>query len=98
MLIMRQRMLYLLAGAFLVLHSCGALSYGQGTSQQVCRDVLLRRETNLKEAKAVVQQKLNRMYERMNRMKMRTAELENGLTQIDDHLKKVSLAIVDLDK
>lgn len=92
-------MLYLLAGAILVLHSAGALCYGQGSpSQQCCREELLKRESNLREAKFLVQQKLNRMYERMNRMKMRTAELENGLTQIDDHLKKTSSAIVDLDK
>lgn len=96
---MRQRMLYLIAGSLLVLNSCAAVCYGQGTSsQQACRDELLKRENRLREAKAQVQVKLNRMYERMNRMKTRTTELENGLAQIDDHLKRVNLAIVDLGK
>ena len=95
---MRQNMLYLMAGLCLVLNSLvGVTCYGQ-ISEPCRRDELLRRETNLRDAKSAVQLKLNRMYERMNKMKMRIAELENGLTQIDDHLKKVSSAIVDLDK
>lgn len=93
---MRPRILYLTAGALLVLSSC-AVGYAQN-SQQCHRDELLKRESNLREAKSIVQQRINRMYERINKMKMRVAELENGLTQIDDHLRKVSSAIVDLDK
>lgn len=92
---MRQRMLYLTVVSLLVLHSCAAVCYG---SQKSCREELLKRENHLREAKSIVQLKLNRIYERMNRMKVRTAELETGLTQIDDHLKRVGLAIVDLDK
>lgn len=96
---MRQKMLYLMAGSCLLFQTVFVLSYAQcPPSQQSCRDELLKREDNLRQAKASVQTKLNRMYERINRMKMRAAELENGLTQIDDHLKRVGMAIVDLNK
>lgn len=95
---MRLRMLYLMAGLCLV-HSAFIPCYGQGTpSREYCRQELLRRESTLKEAKAALQVKLNRMYERMNRMKLRTTEMESGLAQIDDHLRRVGSAIVDMDK
>jgi len=96
---MRLRMLYLMAGLCLVHSAFIPSCYAQGNpSREFCRQELLKRETNLREAKAALQLKLDRMYERLNRMKTRTTELENGLTQIDDHLKRVGSAIVDLDK
>lgn len=96
---MRLRVLYVMAGLCLVHSAFVGPSFGQGNpSREYCRQDLLKRESNLREAKAAIQLKLNRMYERMNRMKMRTIELENGLTQIDDHLRRVASAITDMDK
>ncbi|MBX9877310.1 MAG: hypothetical protein K2Y22_02525 [Candidatus Obscuribacterales bacterium] len=93
-------MFYRIMGTVLVLQAMiGIACFGQGDTSSSCqRDELLKRETYLREAKSQIQLKLNRTYERINKMKMRAAELENGLTQIDDHLRKVSSAIVELDR
>lgn len=93
-------MFYRMTATALVLQAMtGIACFGQGDALSPCRrDELLKRESSLREAKSQIQLKLNRTYERINRMKARAAELENGLAQIDEHLKKVSSAIVELER
>ncbi len=97
---MRREMFYQVTGTVLVLQAmAGVACFGQGDNSSSCRrDELLKRESYLREAKSQIQLKLNRTYERINKMKARATELENGLTQVDEHLRKVSSAIGELDR
>lgn len=95
---MRQEMLYLSVAMCLIFFGVWQTVSFAESSDTYCRDQLLKREEALRQAKAAVQLKLNRMYERMNKMKMRISELESGLTQIDNRLHGVGQAIVAIDK